>query len=150
MTSNLQQRRLSPEGFSPPDRKRLDLLADVMNRVHPPAVLGETGEELEIPESVYRVFREIINQMREGKSILLIPEHEVLTTQAAADFLGVSRPHFVSLLDQNEIPHHVVGSHRRVHFSDVNEYRKKRDRERHEGLNRLTKLISDAGLYDAE
>ena len=59
--------------------------------------------------------------------MLVIPENEVLTTQAAANVLGVSRPHFVSLLDNDEIPYHTVGTHRRVHFGDVNAYREKGD-----------------------
>lgn len=148
MTSNLQQRRLSPDEFSPPDRRRLDLLASLMNEPQSPALVGENGERLELPHSIYQFLRQIINGMREGRPMLLVPENEVLTTQAAANILGVSRPHFVSLLENGEIPHHTVGSHRRVHFGDVTAYGKKRDAARHEALDNLTKKISEAGLYD--
>jgi len=150
MTSNLQQRRLSPNDFTAPDRRRLDLLASVMNEPALPALVGEKGERLELPASLYRVLREIVNGMREGRPMLLIPENEVLTTQAAADLLGVSRPHLVSLLDNEEIPYHTVGAHRRLHFGDVNAYRENRDRERREGLDRLTREISEAGFYDQD
>jgi excisionase family DNA binding protein len=150
MTSNLQQRRLSPDDFSAPDRRRLDLLASVMNQPRSPALVGDNGERLELPGSIYRVLREIVNGMREGRPMLVIPENEVLTTQAAANVLGVSRPHFVSLLDNDEIPYHTVGTHRRVHFGDVNAYREKRDQERRQGLDALTRRISDAGFYDQD
>jgi hypothetical protein len=88
MTSNLQQRRLSPDEFSAPDRRRLDLLASVMNQPQSPALVGEGGERLELPASIYQVLRQIVNGMREGRPMLVIPENEVLTTQAAANFLG--------------------------------------------------------------
>jgi len=150
MTTNLQQRRLSPDEFSGPDRRRLDLLASVMNQPQSPALVGEGGERLELPASIYQVLRQIVNGMREGRTMLMIPENEVLTTQAAANLLGVSRPHFVSLLENEEIPFHTVGSHRRVHFGDVVAYRAKRDRERRKGLDDLTKRISEAGFYDQD
>lgn len=150
MTSNLQQRRLSPDEFSGTDRRRLDLLASVMNQPQSPALVGEAGERLELPATIYQVLRQIVNGMREGRPMLVIPENEVLTTQAAANLLGVSRPHFVALLENDEIPHHTVGSHRRVHFGDVDAYRIKRDRERRKGLDDLTKRISDAGFYDQD
>jgi excisionase family DNA binding protein len=49
----------------------------------------------------------------------LQPRAEVLTSQEAADFLGISRPHLTKLLDQGEIPSFKVGTHRRVRRADL-------------------------------
>jgi len=91
----------------------------------------------------------IVRMMREGRGIVLLPEDENLTTQAAADFLGMSRQHFVDLLERKEIPFHMVGTHRRVYFKDVLDFQKKRDAERKGTLNRLFSDLDEAGLYDA-
>ncbi|NBB80147.1 MAG: excisionase family DNA-binding protein [Verrucomicrobia bacterium] len=80
----------------------------------------------------------------------MMPEDETFTTQAAANFLGMSRQFFVDLLEKGEIPHHRVGAHRRVYFKDLLDYQRERDKKRHEGLKRLRQEIQDAGLYDPE
>lgn len=150
MTKTLNQRRLSPDQFSGADRGRLDMLATVMNRKESPKLIGSSGEHLEIPEAIYKVLRQIVNGMREGRTMMLIPENEVMTTQAAANYLGVSRPHLVRLLDEDQIPHHMVGTHRRVHYGDVAEYGTKRDQERRKGLDEITQMMSEKGYYDQD
>ena len=78
----------------------------------------------------------------------MVPENECLTTQAAADFLGMSRPYLVRLLDSGEIPFHAVGSHRRVELKDVVTYRAQRNQKRRTGIGSLYKAVDHAGVYD--
>lgn len=78
----------------------------------------------------------------------MLHEEETFTTQAAANFLGMSRQFLVDLLEKGVIPHHRVGSHRRVYFKDLLEYQRIRDEERRKGLDRLFDQIDRAGLYD--
>jgi excisionase family DNA binding protein len=86
--------------------------------------------------------------MREGKALLLLPESESSTTQAAAEFLGVSRPFVVDLLEKGAIPHHKVGTHRRVYLKDLMEYQRQRDTRRRATLDDLRSEVDEAGLYD--
>jgi excisionase family DNA binding protein len=67
-----------------------------------------------------------------------------LTTQEAADLLHVSRPHLVKLLEERRIPHHRVGTHRRVRLEDVLAFAAERSERRSEELRELTRLSQEA------
>jgi excisionase family DNA binding protein len=88
--------------------------------------------------------------MRHGKAMFVLPEDETFTTQAAANYLGMSRQFFVSLLESGKIKFHRVGSHRRVYFKDLKEYAKTRDEERRSTLSSLFKEMQEDGHYDIE
>lgn len=74
---------------------------------------------------------------------------ERLTTQEAADYLGVSLRHFENLLEDGRIPFHAVGAQRHVYWRDLLVYEKQRDAERRKALDKLRSDVDEAGLYDA-
>lgn len=113
-----------------------------------PALVGAGGERLNLPEAVYRLLKEIVRNMQLGRAIVLVPENEQLTTQRAADLLGVSRPYLIKLLESGELPYHKVGSHRRIFLRDLIAYQKRRDAERKAALNRIAKEAFESGLYE--
>ena len=113
-----------------------------------PALIGAHGEKVELPDAVFRLLKDIVRNMQLGRAVVLIPENQQLTTQRAADLLGVSRPHLIKLLEAGELPHHKVGSHRRVYLRDLVDYQKRRDAERKLALYRIAKEAYEAGLYD--
>jgi excisionase family DNA binding protein len=71
-----------------------------------------------------------------------------MTTQAAAKFLGVSRPFVVALLEQDAMPYHKVGTHRRVYMKDLIKYQRQRDACRRATLDELRDKVEAAGLYE--
>lgn len=110
---------------------------------------GPGGENpMELPEPVYGLLLQILEGLRDGKGISIVPVTQELTTQQAAGILHVSRPYFVKLLEQNKMPFHVTGTHRRVYLSDLLEFKQRRDTERHEAIDRIGKADEEAGLYD--
>src|SRR3954447_2926672 len=113
-----------------------------------PALVSASGERLVVPRTVYEVLRMVVELMAEGKSVTLLPDNQVVTTQRAADLLGMSRPFFIKLLEGGAMAHHRVGNQRRVYLRDVLEFARKRDEERLVALDRLTRQAFEAGLYD--
>ena len=110
-------------------------------------LVDEQGQQTEIPAVLLQHFSRIVRLMSEKKAIVMLPEDEAFTTQAAANHLGMSRQFFVGLLEKGEIPFHRVGTHRRVTFKDLLEYERKRDTARRESLSRLTDEVAKEGLY---
>jgi excisionase family DNA binding protein len=113
-----------------------------------PALVGADGERLELPNTVYRLLKDIARNMQLGRAIVLIPENQQLTTQRASDLLGVSRPHLIKMLEAGELPYHKSGSHRRIYLKDLVAFQKRRDAERKTALDRIAKEAFDSGLYD--
>ena len=99
--------------------------------------IAETDEEIELPASAVRLLVELLSAMAEGQSVTLMPVHAELTTQQAADLLGVSRPFLVKQLENNVIPYRKVGTHRRILFSDLMAYKHDIDSKRRESLDEL-------------
>ena len=111
-------------------------------------MVGAGGERLELPNTVFRLLKDIVRNMQLGRAIVLIPENQQLTTQRAADLLGVSRPHLIKLLEAGELPYHKAGSHRRIYLKDLVAYQKRRDVERKAALDRIAKEAFESGLYE--
>lgn len=107
---------------------------------------GEAPEVLEIPASALKLLQGILTEMAKGNAISLIPHHAELTTQQAADLLNVSRPHLVELLENGEIPFKKVGTHRRVRFEDLMEYKRDKEQSREEALDELTEQAQELDL----
>ena len=101
-----------------------------------------------MPGVVAGLLDEILKNMQAGKAVLIVPEHQQLTTQRAANLLGVSRPFMVRLLEEGRLTFHMVGSHRRVYLKDLLAYKKRRDEERHDAIVRMARMEMEAGTYD--
>jgi excisionase family DNA binding protein len=100
-----------------------------------------------LPEEVYRVVVEVVEAMREGQVITLVPRTQRLTTQEAADFLGISRPTLVKLLEDGKIPYERPGRHRRIGFTDLLAFAERRHEGRRAALDQMTEDASEAGIY---
>ncbi|WP_263349789.1 excisionase family DNA-binding protein [Acidicapsa acidisoli] len=86
--------------------------------------------------------------MCHGQTVTLIPDNLAITTQRAADILGISRPFFIKQLESGLMAHHRIGNQRRVYLRDVMDFAKKRDKERLAALDMLARDAFEAGLYE--
>ncbi len=130
--------------------EQLAELAKLFTKPDHVALIDGQGHRTHIPEALFTHLARIVRLMSERKAIVMVPEDEAFTTQAAANYLGVSRQHLVDLLEGGDIPHHKVGTHRRVTFGDLLAYEKRRDWTRREALDRLSDKVLAAGKYDSD
>ncbi len=103
------------------------------------------GENVELSPAVTKLLAKALSYIAKGKAVDITPEPAEFSTQLAADFLKVSRPFLVKLLETGEIPFRKVGRHRRVRFEDLISYKQKIDEKR---LKVLAKLAEQAQELD--
>jgi excisionase family DNA binding protein len=96
------------------------------------------AEPVEIPAPAVRMLVDLLVEMAAGNAVTLIPVHAELTTQQAAEILGVSRPFLVSQLEAGKLKFHKVGTHRRIHFLAVMAYKQRMTKDRKMVLDELT------------
>lgn len=140
---------LDPVSLPASQEEQVHALRDLLKREGKARLIGKGGEPaIELPDAVYDLLLRILEGMQEGKAISIVPVMQDLTTQQAAGLLGVSRPFLVKLLESGKLPFHMTGTHRRIYLKDLIAFKERRDRERHEALDRMAKEAERAGLYD--
>lgn len=107
---------------------------------------GNKKESVVIPAVAARLFEKILTQLSQGNIASVLPVQKELTTQQAADFLNVSRPYLISLVDQGKIPCRKVGTHRRIFAKDVLAFKKNDDLQRSSALDELVKEAQELNI----
>jgi hypothetical protein len=79
------------------EQKRVEELEAVLRRGK--AHVSSAGKRIELPKTVYEILRKVVTFMAHGQAITLVPDNQAVTTQRAADLLGMSGPFFVKLLE---------------------------------------------------
>ncbi|MEX2697079.1 excisionase family DNA-binding protein [Rhizobium mongolense] len=113
-------------------------------------VIDADGERLALPNALTDIMFRAAELLAEGRPVTVLPDEEILSTQAAADILNVSRQYLVRLVDSGELASEKVGSHRRLRAGDVAAFKAARDAKRASVLDRLSSLSEDAGGYELE
>lgn len=104
-------------------------------------------EDLTVPRAAAELLQRILAAMAAGTPVTVVPDHAELTTQQAADMLGVSRPYLIGILEQGGISYRMVGTHRRVRADSLREYSERMLSAQRSAADELTRLTAEAGLY---
>ena len=95
-------------------------------------------DQVEIPEQVYRILGQVVDAMSRNLAITIAPVNQLLTTQQAADLLGISRPTLVKFLEEGRIPFERVGTHRRIVLQDLLAFRDQHRQDQYESIAATT------------
>lgn len=129
-----------------------DALASVLEKLsseNPEIEIEETQEKIRIPLKALKLLAKILKVTAQGQPISIVPIATEMTTQAAAEYLGCSRPHLVKLLEEGNIAFTKIGKHRRVKFEDVLNYKKEMKNKQKNLLIDIIKSDEEIGLYDS-
>lgn len=134
--------------------KSYSALASVLEELKPDnnnveIEIEETAEKIKIPLMALKLLAQILKDTSQGKPVSIVPVATEMTTQAAAELLGCSRPHLVKLLEEEAIPFTKVGKHRRVKYEDVLSYKRKMKAKQKALLIEMMKADEETGLYDS-
>lgn len=123
------------------DAAELLLLADG------PVSLVAEGRSVVLPPELRELLTQVVRTMRRGQAVTFAPLGQQLTTQQAADLLGVSRPTLVKFLEAGRIPYETPGRHRRLRLRDVLAFQQARRVEQRNALTDLAQEAEDLDLY---
>ncbi|CAO4179535.1 Helix-turn-helix domain-containing protein [Methylorubrum populi] len=105
---------------------------------------GKAPVDITLTPGLSDLLMELLRYVGSGDAVTLVPVHQMLTTQQAADILNVSRPFLVGLLEKGDIPYTTVGRHRRIKADDLFAYKNARATRRSEALSALAELDAEA------
>lgn len=111
-------------------------------------LLTSVGATQNLPDSLHEFLLMVADDLREGQWVAFVLNDAQLTTVEGARMLGVSRQFLIKLLVRCDIPHHMVGTHRRIYVRDLLAYKAKRDSNRRKILDDLTRAEAADGLHD--
>ena len=116
---------------------------------NPEIEIEETHEKIRIPITALKLLVKILQEISKGNPISIVPIATEITTQAAAEMIGCSRPHVVRLLEEGVLPYTKVGKHRRIKFEDVATHKEQMKVNQKRSIQRLMELDEETGLYDS-
>ena len=78
----------------------------------PAFFLSGAGEHdrVELTEQLHAILKQVVQALSHGPSISILARDQEISTQQAAEILGLSRPTVVKLIDEGELPAHVPGA----------------------------------------
>ncbi|RIJ78769.1 DNA-binding protein [Nakamurella silvestris] len=106
----------------------------------------ELSDGRQIPSELAALLRKILDAVADGRTVTIGTLPDELTTSAAAEMLGISRPTLMKLVRSEEIPGHKVGTHTRVRTADVLAFQRRRLERQRRAFDDLRSLEDELGL----
>ncbi|WP_026544395.1 helix-turn-helix domain-containing protein [Arthrobacter sp. 35/47] len=115
-----------------------------------PRLVAADGTPTPMPQAVFDALTQIVDALSKGQGVSVVPMDAMLTTQQAADYLGISRPTLIKLLESGAISFELVGRHRRIRLRDLVEYQDDLRKKRRRALRDLSSEAVREGFFDPD
>jgi excisionase family DNA binding protein len=106
------------------------------------------SSESQLTPALRVLLRALLDVLARGSEVVLMAVDAEVSTQMAAQILGVSRPHVVSLIESGVLPARKVGTHRRLRVADVLAYQEVTKRFNARKMDSLVATSAQYGGYD--
>ena len=109
---------------------------------------ADIHERVELTQELFTVLKAAAEELGKGRSISILAREQEISTQQAADLLGLSRPTVVRLIEDGELAATVPGrSRRKLRLADVLKYRDLLHARRTEFISESSEEFSDVGEH---
>ncbi|WP_420750577.1 helix-turn-helix domain-containing protein [Rhodococcus sp. O3] len=97
-----------------------------------------------LPTEVHAILKQVVSALQAGRAVTVALHTTKLTTQQAADLLGVTRPTVKRLISVGELlPAEKVGTRHRLVLRDVLDYQQRRRAQQYEALAATSVALVD-------
>ena len=138
MTSTLTEHTILPQAAD-----TYDAIVDLLNEREIVFISAESSSRVQLSDDLLRVFRDVVDTLHRGDAVTVVPRATRLTTQHAADLLGVSRPTLVKLLEAGEIAYEQPSRHRYVQLNDLLAYQERQRQHRRKLLHGMAREAAE-------
>lgn len=113
-------------------------------------LVGPSGETVAVSLPVLRLLQQAVDALARDQVVVVGRMSKDLTIEQAAALLDVGTGYVAGLVETGAIPSRRRNGRVRVPFADLMAYKVARDAERRQGLDELTRMSQEWGLYDRE
>lgn len=134
----------------PPDGAEVDpalsALTGLLSAGHPLMLVDPadgSSVAVAVPDEVRAALRQVVEMLINHQAVTVTGTNMVLTTQQAADVLGVSRPTLIRLLESEQIDYTTPNRHRRIGLDAVLDYQRRAAVVRRHEIEAMTREAAE-------
>jgi excisionase family DNA binding protein len=131
-----------------PPKHEVAQLALAPSKRRKPTLVDSDGREIELPAEMLDLLSFVMDAWKRGHGVTITVQSKLITTQEAADLIGCSRQHVVSLMNSGALPGRKIGTHRRIKLEDVLRFIQEQDKHRDAVMDDLVALTEEIGGYE--
>jgi excisionase family DNA binding protein len=154
MSASLERDRLVPPALSESEKEMVRsaerMIMKCLDHSRAATITIESDDgstpSVTVPPQILKMLAQTLGLMARREPIVLVHEKQEFSTVEAANYLNVSRPFVIKEITNGNLPHRMVGTHRRVLFEDLAQYAKTMRAQRSDALDKMAANASELGL----